>query len=139
MRVVSKRFVHGNSGNIKIYLSIIFQQYCAILLHFAQLLKNHFFLFPARGRWSAWNQGQCSVTCGQGTSQYFRQCTTPNGQQVNDCSGASREQRQCNLAPCVSSNFQYYFSTLQFHITCCNLVLASSRCHRTTESSKDFE
>ena len=55
--------------------------------------------------WSAWYNGHCSATCGQGTMTRVRHCST--GHQA-DCQGSDREHVSCELRKCGSE--QNYYS-----------------------------
>jgi len=57
---------------------------------------------PVNGEWGSWSgYSSCSKTCGRGTQTRTRYCDNPrpsNG--GSDCSGRSREDRECNVQRC---------------------------------------
>ena len=59
------------------------------------------------GGWGSWSgYSSCSKTCGRGTQTRFRYCDKPkpsNG--GSDCSGRSREDRECNVQRCPGNTF----------------------------------
>ena len=61
-----------------------------------------FCAFLVHGGWSHWSEWtQCTVTCGNGTKNRHRTCNNPIPQFGGDnCTGAAREQRVCQLPPC---------------------------------------
>ncbi|XP_052285659.1 MAM and LDL-receptor class A domain-containing protein 1-like isoform X1 [Dreissena polymorpha] len=49
------------------------------------------------GHWSPWFNGQCSVTCGNGTLTRMRHCSSGH---TDDCAGTSSEVIGCQKPPC---------------------------------------
>ena len=54
------------------------------------------------GRWGPWDDwGECSVTCGDGTSTRTRQCNWPAAQRGGAaCTGDATETKPCSMSPC---------------------------------------
>ncbi|XP_053386567.1 fibropellin-1-like isoform X2 [Mercenaria mercenaria] len=50
--------------------------------------------------WSDWFYGACSVTCGTGTRERIRKCSTGHDE---DCKGLSMERTTCSQNPCTRS------------------------------------
>ncbi|XP_052259949.1 coadhesin-like [Dreissena polymorpha] len=66
--------------------------------------------------WSAWFNGQCSVTCGGGTLTRIRHCSTGHAE---DCAGNSREVIECNRNPCrVDGGWSSWSPWSQCDVTC---------------------
>ncbi|CAH1801587.1 unnamed protein product, partial [Owenia fusiformis] len=67
-------------------------------------------LCPVDGRWSEWNVGDCSVSCGGGSRTNTRQCNNPppsNG--GKQCDGSTTETESCNAQACpVNGGFSDY-------------------------------
>jgi len=51
---------------------------------------------PGVSRWSAWKKGECSVTCGEGTRMYTRNCTG------DSCTGKGTFASRCSLKKCTA-------------------------------------
>ncbi len=58
-------------------------------------------IFAAEGEWSIWNNGTCSVPCGNGTMRQTRNCSNPEvaGKEVT-CTGEPFRDVDCNVGPC---------------------------------------
>ena len=53
------------------------------------------------GKWSPWQQGVCSVSCGEGEMVLTRQCNNPSPKfGGKPCQGNSKETVPCNLKQC---------------------------------------
>ncbi|XP_052278861.1 thrombospondin-2-like isoform X2 [Dreissena polymorpha] len=71
---------------------------------------------PPCGAWSAWFNGQCSVTCGNGTLTRMRHCSTGHSE---DCVGNSREVIDCKKTPCkVDGVWSSWSLWAQCDVTC---------------------
>ncbi|XP_078326862.1 coadhesin-like [Crassostrea virginica] len=58
---------------------------------------------PIDGAWATWESwGSCTVTCGGGTQDRFRNCSNPTPQYGGaDCSGAGNNTQDCNTQVCI--------------------------------------
>ncbi|KAH3879953.1 hypothetical protein DPMN_003864, partial [Dreissena polymorpha] len=82
------------------------------------------------GHWSSWFNGQCSVTCGNGTLTRMRHCSSGHSE---DCAGTSSEVIGCQKPPCGA--WSAWFSG-QCSVTCGNGTLTRMR-HCSTGHSED--
>ena len=56
---------------------------------------------PVDGKWSEWENGECSATCGGGTMTITRYCNNPAPEYGGkDCEGEAEELALCNEDPC---------------------------------------
>ncbi|XP_052278788.1 SCO-spondin-like isoform X3 [Dreissena polymorpha] len=82
------------------------------------------------GHWSSWFNGQCSVTCGNGTLTRMRHCSSGH---TEDCAGTSSEVIGCQKPPCGA--WSAWFNG-QCSVTCGNGTLTRMR-HCSTGHSED--
>ena len=63
------------------------------------------------GDWSAWSREPCSRTCGGGTRNRSRNCTTPN--HFDCCPGNNTDVERCGEISCPSEHWHPLFCAIQ--------------------------
>lgn len=64
------------------------------------------YIFLVDGKWTAWVEEPCSVTCGVGVRVRHRQCSSPYHQNGGKkCKGNDTEQITCTLPSCLQGDF----------------------------------
>ncbi|CAG2204301.1 HMCN [Mytilus edulis] len=67
--------------------------------------KTDVFIFLVDGKWTAWVEEPCSVTCGVGVRVRHRQCSSPYHQNGGKkCKGNDTEQITCTLPSCLQED-----------------------------------
>ncbi|XP_071142419.1 slit homolog 2 protein-like isoform X3 [Mytilus edulis] len=85
-------------------------------------------IVPVDGRWSAWNNSTCSVTCGVGIVSSSRTCDSPlPSQGGKQCTGEANITTSCNLVDCPIDGGWSAWTNSTCSLTCGVGIVSSSR------------